>query len=99
MWSISRRFFSSGTSQSKQRLPASMWKTGTLLRAAATAANPLFVSPRIRRASGRNSSSSASLREITSPICSPTRSVLMPRNRSGCGRPSSSKKMSESRGS
>ena len=54
MWSISLRFFSSGTRQSKQRLPASMWKIGTSCRAAATAERPLLVSPSTSSASGRN---------------------------------------------
>ena len=42
-----RRFTSSGTRSSKHRLPASIWKTGILLRAAINADKALFVSPRI----------------------------------------------------
>jgi hypothetical protein len=53
LWSMIRRLISSGTRKSKQRLPASMWKTGTLRRFAAIAARPLLVSPRISSASGR----------------------------------------------
>ena len=99
MWSISLRFFSSGTRQSKQRLPASMWKIGISFRAAATAERPLFVSPRMSSASGSNASSSPSLRAITSPICAPTGLLLDARYASGAGSSSSSKKMSDRRGS
>ena len=42
------RFSSSGTRWSKQRLPASMWKTGTFRRFAEMTASPELVSPYIR---------------------------------------------------
>ena len=49
---MTRRFTSSGTRSSKQRLPASMWKTGTPRRFATYAESALSVSPRTSSLSG-----------------------------------------------
>ena len=79
MWSISLRFFSSGTRQSKQRLPASMWKIGTSWRAAAIGRQAAVRVAEDQQRVGLEREQLASLREMISPICAPTVSARIPR--------------------
>ena len=94
-WSMIRRLTSSGTRSSKQRLPASMWKTGIPSRLATTRTCALSVSPRTSSRSGRSSSiSSVDAARIRADPARRSPSPLIPRWWSGARTPSSSKKTS-----
>ena len=60
-WSTIFLLVSSGTRWSKQRLPASIWKTGIFLFLAGIAQRQEFVSPKTRKASGLSFSKSGSI--------------------------------------
>jgi len=62
----------SGTFQSQQRLPASIWKIGILRRLAGIAESAELVSPRTSSASGRSRSSTSYDFATMAPIVSPS---------------------------
>ncbi len=94
-----RRLTSSGTLSSKQRLPASMWKTGIPIRLAMITDRALFVSPSTSTLSGFFSLKTRSQPSSTPPICLPGLEMSTPRKTSGRLTPSSAKNTSLRAGS
>ncbi|MNV71563.1 hypothetical protein D3C71_1645900 [compost metagenome] len=93
VWSTIRRLISSGTRISKQRLPASIWKIGTLRRLAGITERQLLVSPNTSRASGVSVTSVASTAAMILPIISAALPPAAFKKWSGLRMPRSSKKI------